>query len=197
MARGTIQVCSECGFQSTQWLGQCPGCEAWNTLVEERIPAARGGAEGRSGGGGAGGRGRRAAAAFGAGPKVAPRLLSEVGTAPVERMETGIGELDRVLGGGLVPGSLVLLGGSPGIGKSTLTNMVLGNLAGAGRRTLYVSGEESAEQVRLRAERLVLHPVAPSGGPVPGGDRTAGMRAENPTPGGENPALKVPILAET
>ena len=82
-------------------------------------------------------------------------------------MGTGIGELDRVLGGGLVPGSLVLLGGSPGIGKSTLTNMVLGNLAEAGRRTLYVSGEESAEQVRLRAERL--------------------------SPG----ALKVPILAET
>ena len=67
---------------------------------------------------------------------------------------TGIGELDRVLGGGLVPGSLVLLGGSPGIGKSTLTNMALGNIAGAGHTTLYVSGEESAEQVRLRAERL-------------------------------------------
>ena len=170
MARGTIQVCSECGFQTAQWLGQCPGCEAWNTLVEERIPVARG-AEGRSGGGVAGGRGhgrgRRAAGANGAGPKVAPRLLSEVGAAPVERMGTGIGELDRVLGGGLVPGALVLLGGSPGIGKSTLTNMVLGNLAEAGRRTLYVSGEESAEQVRLRAERL--------------------------SPG----ALRVPILAET
>ena len=69
-------------------------------------------------------------------------------------MSTGIGELDRVLGGGLVPGSLVLLGGSPGIGKSTLTNMVLGHLEQAGHRTLYVSGEESAEQVRLRAERL-------------------------------------------
>jgi DNA repair protein RadA/Sms len=179
MARGTIQVCSECGFQSTQWLGQCPGCEAWNTLVEERIPAARGGAEGRSGGrgggGGAGGRGRRAATAFGMGPKVATRLLSEVGTAPVERMGTGIGELDRVLGGGLVPGSLVLLGGSPGIGKSTLTNMVLGNLAEAGRRTLYVSGEESAEQVRLRAERLVPDPTHPAA----------------------RPALRVPILAET
>ena len=89
-------------------------------------------------------------------------------------MSTGIGELDRVLGGGLVPGALVLLGGSPGIGKSTLTNMVLGNLAGAGRRTLYVSGEESAEQVRLRAERLVLDPAHPAGS-----------------------ALKVPILAET
>jgi DNA repair protein RadA/Sms len=166
MARGTIHVCSECGFQTAQWLGQCPGCEAWNTLVEERIPVARG-AKGR-GGDTAGVRGKRAAGAGGGGGlKVAPRLLSEVGAAPVQRMGTGIGELDRVLGGGLVPGALVLLGGSPGIGKSTLTNMVLGNLADAGRRTLYVSGEESAEQVRLRAERL--------------------------SPG----ALKVPILAET
>ena len=167
MARGTIQVCSECGFQTAQWLGQCPGCEAWNTLVEERIPAPRG-ADGRSGGRTGGrGRGGHAGSGGGAGLKVVPRLLSEVGAAPVARMSTGIGELDRVLGGGLVPGALVLLGGSPGIGKSTLTNMVLGNLAGAGRRTLYVSGEESAEQVRLRAERL--------------------------SPG----ALAVPILAET
>jgi DNA repair protein RadA/Sms len=172
MARGTIHVCSQCGFQTTQWLGQCPSCEAWNTLVEERIPVGRGG-EGRGKGAAGRGGGRGAAGAAGAngnGPadlKVAPRLLSEVGAAPVARMGTGIGELDRVLGGGLVPGALVLLGGSPGIGKSTLTNMVLGNLAEAGRRTLYVSGEESAEQVRLRAERL--------------------------SPG----ALKVPILAET
>ena len=178
MARGTIQICSECGFQTAQWLGQCPGCEAWNTLVEERIPTARG-ANGRGGASGRG-RGGRAAGAVGtagragAGLALAPRPLSEVGTAPVQRMSTGIGELDRVLGGGLVPGALVLLGGSPGIGKLTLTNMVLGNLAGAGRRTLYVSGEESAEQVRLRAERLVLDPAHPAGS-----------------------ALKVPILAET
>jgi DNA repair protein RadA/Sms len=80
--------------------------------------------------------------------------LAEVDTAPVPRVGTGIGEFDRVLGGGIVPGSLVLLGGSPGIGKSTLTNMALGNVAGAGRRTLYVSGEESAAQIKLRAERL-------------------------------------------
>jgi DNA repair protein RadA/Sms len=93
--------------------------------------------------------------------------LSQVAAASVARLQTGIGELDRVLGGGLVPGSLVLLGGSPGIGKSTLTNMALGNIAGAGHKTLYVSGEESAEQVRLRAERL-----SPS-------------------------ALEVPVLAET
>ena len=104
---------------------------------------------------------------LGFGPRLAPRPLRDVGAAPIARMSTGIGELDRVLGGGLVPGSLVLLGGSPGIGKSTLTNMVLGHLQDGGRKTLYVSGEESAEQVRLRAERL-----------APG-------------------ALKVPILAET
>jgi DNA repair protein RadA/Sms len=149
--RATVHVCSQCGLQSTQWRGQCPGCEAWNTLVEERLPARA--AEAR----GAGRRGTRTAVAragSGAGPRLSARPLREVGSAPVQRMSTGIGELDRVLGGGLVPGSLVLLGGSPGIGKSTLTNMVLGNLQQAGHRTLYVSGEESAEQVRLRAERL-------------------------------------------
>src|SRR5947209_15300426 len=124
MPRTTVQVCSQCGFQSAQWHGQCPGCEAWNTLVEERL--APGAVAGRAGG-------RRPMQALrGEGASAAPRLLSrplrEVGTAPMTRMATGIGELDRVLGGGLVPGSLVLLGGSPGIGKSTITNMVLGNL---------------------------------------------------------------------
>jgi len=112
------------------------------------------------------------------GATVVPLPLREVGTAPVNRMSTGIGELDRVLGGGLVPGSLVLLGGSPGIGKSTLTNMVLGYLQQAGHRTLYVSGEESAEQVRLRAERLVLS-------------------SSNGGNSGESVALQVPVLAET
>ncbi len=102
--------------------------------------------------GGRGGRGGRSRS--GGGPTVPPRPLAEVGAAPVTRLPTGIAELDRVLGGGLVPGSLVLLGGAPGIGKSTLTNMVLGHLAGLGRRTLYISAEESPEQVRLRAERL-------------------------------------------
>jgi DNA repair protein RadA/Sms len=130
---------------------------------------------------GGGGGGRRAGAASGNGSGTAgrpgPRPLREVGAAAIERMSTGIGELDRVLGGGLVPGSLVLLGGSPGIGKSTLTNMVLGHLQQGGYRTLYVSGEESAEQVRLRAERLTLDPAHPT--------QTAGA------------ALQVPVLAET
>jgi DNA repair protein RadA/Sms len=165
MARGSVQVCSQCGFSSAQWHGQCPGCGEWNTLVEERLPAAggSGGSGGRRGLRSVGGAHRQAAAA--------PKLLREVGAAPVQRICTGIAELDRVLGGGIVPGSLVLLGGSPGIGKSTLTNMALGHLAGAGRSTLYVSGEESAEQVRLRAERLSAEPG--------------------------RPALDVPVLAET
>ena len=121
-----------------------------------------------------------------------PRPLAEVGVAPVARLSTGVGELDRVLGGGLVPGSLVLLGGAPGIGKSTLTNMVLGHLAGAGRRTLYVSAEESAEQVRLRAERLDCTPRRPSDGAAD----LAGSASVAAAPV-ENPALRVPILAET
>ena len=149
MARAEARyTCQQCGQVSLTWTGRCPGCGEWNTLVE---------AQERSQGTG---RGRSATAP-------APTPLREV-TSPVEkRLQTRIGELDRVLGGGLVPGSLVLLGGSPGIGKSTLTGMALANLAGAQRSTLYVSGEESAAQVRLRAERL-----------------------------GE-PALDVPVLAET
>ena len=161
MARPTtVHVCSECGHSSVRWHGRCPGCDAWNTLVEERAPTAAGRGRGGSGGA-AGGNGVRAGT---------PTRLADVSTERVPRLLTGIGELDRVLGGGLVPGSLVLLGGSPGIGKSTLTNMAMGNLATAGRRTLYVSGEESAAQIRLRAERLI---AATSG------------------------ALEVPVLAET
>ena len=186
MARTTVHVCSQCGFQAAKWHGQCPGCEEWNTLVEERIVPKRAGARGLGAGGAAAGAGRGAGAARGGagGGLVAPRPLHEVGASAVSRMSTGIGELDRVLGGGLVPGSLVLLGGSPGIGKSTLTNMVLGHLHASGHKTLYVSGEESAEQVRLRAERLVLSPSAGSGNP-----RVTVLPS--------SPALQVPILAET
>jgi len=151
MAR-TVHSCTECGHETAGWLGRCPGCGEWNTLVEQRVePAAAG----------AGGVSRRTARAAKAVP------LAEVQAPPLRRLESGIGELDRVLGGGLVPGSLVLLGGSPGIGKSTITASALGCLAAAGRSVLYVSGEESAVQVRLRAERL-----------------------------GED-ALRVPIVAET
>jgi DNA repair protein RadA/Sms len=134
-------VCRECGHEAFAWSGQCGGCSAWNTLDEVTVqPAAK-----RSGGGA---RQRRGAA-----PQRSVPLRDVIAPAE-ERLGTGIGELDRVLGGGLVPGSLVLLGGSPGIGKSTITAMALGNLARAGRQVLYVTGEESAAQVRMRAERL-------------------------------------------
>jgi DNA repair protein RadA/Sms len=161
MARpSTIHVCSACGHAEARWHGQCPGCGEWNTLVEERAPVAS------ARGGGGGGAARKG----GPGPAIAPVALREVTASAVARLSTGIGELDRVLGGGLVPGSLVLLGGSPGIGKSTLTGMATGNLVGAGRQTLYVSGEESPAQIRLRHERL----------------ETAQTRA-----------LDVPVIAET
>src|SRR5215212_4205764 len=137
----TVHVCSACGAETPRWLGQCPGCAQWNTLVEEtRAPATTSG------------RARGATAPRASAVKPVP--LSAVQAVRHVRLQTGIGEFDRVLGGGLVPGSLVLIGGSPGIGKSTLTSTALGNLAAAGRRVLYVSGEESAAQVRLRAERL-------------------------------------------
>jgi DNA repair protein RadA/Sms len=136
----SIFVCSDCGHESPRWEGRCPGCGEWNTLVEamrERATSDRS----RS----ARDRGRSA---------VKPVVLEQVRATEHTRLSTGIGELDTVLGGGLVPGSLVLIGGAPGIGKSTLTTMALANLLAAGRRALYVSAEESAAQVRMRAERL-------------------------------------------
>ena len=130
-------VCSACGHEAPRWEGRCSGCGEWNTLIEEARTSAP-----------QGGRPQRRGAAL------KPVVLSEVKATAQARLSTGIGELDAVLGGGLVPGSLVLIGGSPGIGKSTLTTMALANLVSAGRRTLYVSAEESAAQVRLRAQRL-------------------------------------------
>ena len=136
----SIHVCSACGHESARWAGRCPGCGEWNTLVEQVRPAAPRAT-------GAGDARHRAA-------PVTPVKLIDVEAVDHERLSTGIGELDNVLGGGIVPGSLVLIGGSPGIGKSTLTTMALANLCAAGRRTLYVSAEESAAQIRLRAQRL-------------------------------------------
>ncbi|MBV8733213.1 MAG: DNA repair protein RadA [Solirubrobacterales bacterium] len=135
----SIFVCSACGSETPRWAGRCPACREWNTLVEEARRL-----ETRSTD-----RGRQTA-----GRAIEPVALEDVATAREPRLSTGIRELDRVLGGGLVPGSLVLIGGAPGIGKSTLTTMVLGNLAAAESRTLYVSAEESAAQIRLRAQRL-------------------------------------------
>jgi DNA repair protein RadA/Sms len=143
-AARTVYSCTECGHESPKWLGQCPACRQWNTLQEEVVqPAPREGAPAR----GWGGRGGDAAK---------PVPLREVEASEEARQRTGIGELDRVLGGGVVPGSLVLLGGDPGIGKSTLLLAALDRLARAQpeRPVLYVSGEESARQVKLRADRL-------------------------------------------
>lgn len=134
-------VCRDCAHEALAWSGQCAGCGEWNTL-DEVLVAPTSKPSGRRGGG------ARAAAP----PRSVP--LRDVVGPLEERLSTGIGELDRVLGGGLVPGSLVLLGGSPGIGKSTIVAMALGNLVSAGRDVLYVTGEESTAQVRMRAERL-------------------------------------------
>jgi DNA repair protein RadA/Sms len=141
----TVFACSSCGHESPKWHGRCPGCGEWNTMAEEkRAPASS-----RGGGGGASTRPP--------GRALTPTPLRDVQAPRVERLGTGIGEFDRVLGGGLVPGSLVLIGGAPGIGKSTITTAALANLAAAGRKVLYISGEESPAQVKLRAERLGQH----------------------------------------
>jgi DNA repair protein RadA/Sms len=134
-SRRVTFVCQQCGHAAPRWLGQCPGCEAWNSLVEEALPAPRG-------------RGTRPPAA------AAPRALAAVSAGEALRRSTGLAELDRVLGGGLVQGSVVLIGGDPGIGKSTLALQAAGALARQGLPVLYVAGEESPEQVRLRADRL-------------------------------------------
>jgi len=139
----TVFACAECGHSSPKWLGQCPSCRQWNTLHEEvALP------EPRSGSG--------APRGWGVAGSAKPVALREVEASAEDRILTGIGELDRVLGGGVVPGSLALLGGDPGIGKSTLLLAALDRLALAdpARPILYVSGEESARQVKLRADRL-------------------------------------------
>ena len=134
----TVFRCGECGGESPRWLGRCPACEAWNTLVEElHQPVAASAvvvAGGRSGAG--------------------PMPIDQVPADEWVAVSSGIDELDRVLGGGLVPGSVTLLGGEPGIGKSTLLLQAAGERAAAGDRVLYVSAEESRQQVRLRAGRL-------------------------------------------
>ena len=133
----TVYICTECGGQSPKWQGQCPGCNAWNTLVESvaEAPASN----------------RYAALAETAGLQ----KLADVEAAEIPRQPSGISEFDRVLGGGLVPGGVVLIGGDPGIGKSTLLLQALCHV-GRQRKALYVSGEESAQQIAMRAKRLGL-----------------------------------------
>jgi len=133
----TRYVCQQCAHVTASWMGKCPECAAWNSLVEEAVSAARPDAPGR----------RQANVAL-------PMTQVALGDGGEVRLRVGIGELDRVLGGGLVSGSVVLLGGDPGVGKSTLLLIAMCAFATRGIRVLYVSGEESARQVRLRAERL-------------------------------------------
>ncbi|CDA88110.1 dNA repair protein radA [Clostridium sp. CAG:230] len=132
----SIFFCKECGFESAKWLGQCPGCKEWNSFVEEPVIKNTAGKE------------------VHAAEKKEPSRLSEVSVEKEERVLTGIGELDRVLGGGIVTGSLVLVGGDPGIGKSTLLLQMCRELSTASKKVLYVSGEESVKQIKMRADRI-------------------------------------------
>lgn len=135
-AKATAFFCKECGYEASKWLGQCPACREWNTFVEEPVgkkePA-----------------GRKTPLV-----KRKPALLSEISIEEQDRIRTGYGELDRVLGSGIVAGSLMLVGGDPGIGKSTLLLQVCRNLAAQGQKVLYISGEESLKQIKLRANRI-------------------------------------------
>ena len=137
MAKGkkTVFFCQNCGYESAKWMGQCPGCQQWNTFVEESVTEMSSGKKQQRSG-------------------KQPVSLADIQTEKEERTATGIGELDRVLGGGIVDGSLVLVGGDPGIGKSTLLLQVCRLLSLAGEKVLYISGEESLRQIKLRAQRL-------------------------------------------
>ena len=134
----TLFYCTECGNETPKWAGRCPACGAWNTVVERPEPAVKG-------------KGRSVSSRAAAPPKALP--VTELGDSVEIRFSTGMGELDRVLGGGAVKGSLVLVGGAPGIGKSTLMLQICGKLCRFAK-VLYVSGEESQHQLKLRAQRL-------------------------------------------
>lgn len=142
MAKGkaTVFFCQECGYEASKWLGQCPACKAWNSMLEEPAAAAKTGA------------GKHPAKG-----NVAISRLSEIAAEEEERISTGMQEMDRVLGGGIVQGSLILVGGDPGIGKSTLLLQICRTLA-QDRKVIYISGEESLRQIKLRADRLGAFP---------------------------------------
>lgn len=144
MAKSKVSYrCTSCGYESLKWLGRCPDCETWSSLQEETKSSEPRGAQKT--------RSFRLPTELGV---TQPVALGSIAEEPKARLSTGMSELDRVLGGGLVAGSLVLVGGDPGIGKSTLLLQALGHLSDGGQKTLYVSGEESLEQIRLRASRL-------------------------------------------
>lgn len=141
MAKGknvTVYFCQSCGYESSKWMGQCPGCKEWNTFVEETVEKKTAG---------------KLKSVAGGNQDLKPYKLSEIDMQEKERMKTRFPELDRVLGGGIVPGSMILVGGDPGIGKSTLLLQVCRNLADT-MSVLYVSGEESLQQIKMRAERI-------------------------------------------
>lgn len=142
-AKNTAFFCKECGYESAKWFGQCPACKEWNTFVEEPVSKTKSAK-------GIAGTSQRAAASS----APVPVEINSVSFEENDRTSTGIAELDRVLGGGIVAGSLVLVGGDPGIGKSTLLLQMCYNLSAAGRDVLYISGEESLKQIKLRADRI-------------------------------------------
>ena len=137
----TVFVCQECGYETPKWLGQCI-CGAWNSFVEEKIQDLDISDS------------RRRSGASGERRVNRPSKLKEVGTGEYSRIDTRIGELNRVLGGGLVKGSLILISGEPGIGKSTIIMQAASNIANSGNSVLYVTGEESEEQIKMRADRI-------------------------------------------
>ena len=136
-AKSTAFFFQNCGYESAKWQGQCPACHEWNTFTEEPVAKITG-----------------SAAVKKAAAEIRPVRLSEIQTDESQRISSGMEELDRVLGGGIVAGSLMLVGGDPGIGKSTLLLQVCHNLTGTGHKVLYVSGEESVQQIKLRAKRI-------------------------------------------
>jgi DNA repair protein RadA/Sms len=149
MKQKTVFACQECGAQSPKWLGRCAECGSWNSLVEERqLPTAA------AAGAGAGGAARYSLASA-----AGPQLYADIDTVVAERISTGVTEFDRVLGGGVVPGSLVLIGGEPGIGKSTLLLQAAAHFARDVGPVLYSSGEESEHQIKSRGERLGVQPA--------------------------------------
>lgn len=146
-SKSTVFFCKSCGFESGKWLGQCPGCREWNTFTEAPVMknSPRRGL----------GQNPRAAGIAGAGGTQSDAVkLEEIDLTRQPRMDAGSTELNRVLGGGIVPGSLILVGGDPGIGKSTLLLQTCRQLAASGKRVLYISGEESLAQIRMRADRI-------------------------------------------